>query len=87
MTSGSLFATKISASNNLDLKSGIMMTPKRRSILSVILLRVFWIKTLRNSIQPGSPQTVGAVLILVSGHFVVWYHIKFWIEVKVFSRV
>ena len=83
-----LFSSKISAKkNNLDLKTGAMMTLKRRSILLVILSHVFWIKTLRNVRQSGSPQTIGAVLILVAGNFVVLYQTLFWIEVKVFSRV
>ena len=46
------------------------MTPKRRSILLVILLHVFWIKT------------IGAVLILYAGHFVVLYTMV-WIEAGV----
>ena len=84
----SKLAQKKKQTNNLDLKSGVMMTPKRRSILLVILSHVFWIKTLRNTRQSGSPQTIGVVLILVSGHFVVLYHTMFWIEVvNVFSRV
>ena len=73
MTSCRLFSIKISARNNLDLKSDVKMTPKRRSILLVILLHVFWIKT------------IGAVLILFAGHFVVLYTM-FWIEVKVFFK-
>ena len=43
----------------------------------------FWIKTLRNSRQPGSPQTLGAVLIPVARPFVVVARqFLFWIELK-----
>ena len=36
--------------------------------------------------QPDSPQTIGAVLILVAGHFVVLYQAISWVKLVILSK-